>query len=332
MAQLMPLLTATVLFALNAFLQETLPNLGGDEGRIYGQKRGRSEIGKFSMDKEAFQSLLVNLYVPDLEDEEQVKSKELKMLANSEQLLKRVYIALETMNASQRGKALKFLSAVDDSKFLFTFDSGSEIHYLTLEAAKQVFRHKGLSNLLVQGVSGEITKADLRGHLVLKLYDPDTQEAHYVDLGEAHAAASCPMNLLSISLLIKSGCVVHLSQKESYFQIAEGGPKIHFITKNGLFQVVAGPDDQAAEGKEVVAEDETSLPIAQVFATTVDLLTWHRRMRHMNVKSLKAILDRHLVDGFKVSGSSDPKRCGYETCMPNRQDPERAHTQSARVR
>ena len=58
------------------------------------------------MDKEAFQSLLVNLYVPDLEDEEQVKSKELKLLANSEQLLKRVYIALGTMNASQRGKAL----------------------------------------------------------------------------------------------------------------------------------------------------------------------------------------------------------------------------------
>ena len=38
------------------------------------------------MDKEAFQSLLVNLYVPDLEDEEQVKSKELKLLANPEQL------------------------------------------------------------------------------------------------------------------------------------------------------------------------------------------------------------------------------------------------------
>ena len=185
------------------------------------------------MDKEAFQSLLVNLHIPDLEDEEQVKSKELEMLANSEQLLKRVYVALGTMNASQRDKAFKFLSAVDDSTFLFTFDSGSEIHYLTLEAAKQVFRNKGLSNLLVQGVSGEITKADLRGHLVLKLYDPDTQETHYVDLGEAHAAASCPMNLLSIFLLIKSGCVVHLSQKESYFQIAEGGPKIHFLTKNG---------------------------------------------------------------------------------------------------
>jgi hypothetical protein len=138
------------------------------------------------MDKEAFQSLLVNLHIPDLEDEEQVKSKELEMLANSEQLLKRVYVALGTMNASQRDKAFKFLSAVDDSKFLFTFDSGSEIHYLTLEAAKQVFRNKGLSNLLVQGVSGEITKADLRGHLVLKLYDPDTQETHYVDLGEAH--------------------------------------------------------------------------------------------------------------------------------------------------
>ncbi len=157
------------------------------------------------MYKGAFQSLFVNLHLPDVEDEETVKSKELELLANSQQLLQKVYQALGTIYTSQRDKAFKFLSAVDDSKFLFTFDSGSEIQYLTLEAAKQVFRNTGLSNLLVQGVSGEFTKADLRGHLVLKLYDPDTQETHYVDLGEAHAAASCPMNLLSISLLFKTG-------------------------------------------------------------------------------------------------------------------------------
>ena len=264
------------------------------------------------MEKEAFQSLLTNLHLQDPDDE--IKNKELEMLANSEQLLKQVHQAIKKMDRGQLEKALKFTSAVDNTKFLFTFDSGSEIHYITLEAAKLLFKDKGISNLLVQGVSGEITKADLRGHLVLKLYDPETQETHYVDMGEAHAAASCPMNLLSITLLIKSGCVVHLSQKESYFQVFEGGPKIHFITKNGLFQVVAGPEDQAAESEESIVEDDPSLPIAQVFATTVDLLTWHRRMRHMNVKTLKAIFDRHLVDGFKVCGSTDPKRCGCETC------------------
>jgi hypothetical protein len=35
----------------------------------------------------------------------------------------------------------------------------------------------------------------------------------------------------------------------------------------------------------------------------------------MNVKTLKAIFDRHLVDGFEVSGSTDPKRSGCETCQ-----------------
>jgi hypothetical protein len=108
------------------------PNFGGDEGRIYGQKRVRSEIGKFSMYKGAFQSLLVNLHFPDVEDEETVKSKELELLANSQQLLQKVYQALGTMNASQRDKSFKFLSAVDDSKFLLTFDSGSEIYYYRL--------------------------------------------------------------------------------------------------------------------------------------------------------------------------------------------------------
>jgi hypothetical protein len=51
------------------------PNFGGDEGRIYGQKRVRSEIGKFSMFKGAFQSLLVNLHLHDVEDEETVNLK-----------------------------------------------------------------------------------------------------------------------------------------------------------------------------------------------------------------------------------------------------------------
>ena len=72
MAQPMQLLTAAVKSALNSFLQEICPNLGGDEGRIYGQKRGRSEIGKFSMDEKVFQSLQVNLDIPELEDDEQV--------------------------------------------------------------------------------------------------------------------------------------------------------------------------------------------------------------------------------------------------------------------
>ena len=71
MAQPMPLLTAA-LKCPEFVLARDLPNLGGDEGRIYGQKRGRSEIGKFSMDEKVFQSLKVNLHIPDLEDEEQV--------------------------------------------------------------------------------------------------------------------------------------------------------------------------------------------------------------------------------------------------------------------
>ncbi len=68
------------------------------------------------MYKGAFQSLLVNFHLPDVEDEETVKRKELELLANSQQLLQKVYQALGTMKASQRDKAFKFLSAVGDSK------------------------------------------------------------------------------------------------------------------------------------------------------------------------------------------------------------------------
>ena len=39
-------------------------------------------------------------------------------------------------------------------KFIFTFDSASEVHILTLEAALQLFTAQQVSNLRIIGVSG----------------------------------------------------------------------------------------------------------------------------------------------------------------------------------
>jgi hypothetical protein len=73
---------------------------------------------------------------------------------------------------------------------------------MTLETAREFFRDQRISNLRVLGVSGAAKTADLAGHLVILVQAPDGSE-HHLDLGVAHGMAGCPMNLLSVSLLIK---------------------------------------------------------------------------------------------------------------------------------
>jgi len=96
--------------------------------------------------------------------------------------------------------------------FEFVFDSGSTHHILSFDAAVSLFRDPKKSNLRVLGVSGHHTEADLQGRLVLALEDPTTGEKYLVDLGIANSMKECPVNLLSISLLIEAGstCISRL--------------------------------------------------------------------------------------------------------------------------
>ena len=124
-------------------------------------------------------------------------------------------------------------------KFIFTFDSASEIHVLTLEAAMQLFTAQQVSNLRIIGVSGSSTKADLMGHLVIAVEDPSSGVRHHIDLGVSHGMNSCPMNLLSVSLLIKAGAVVHFEQDNCYFQPHVGTNRIPFLNDKACFNSTA---------------------------------------------------------------------------------------------
>ena len=52
------------------------------------------------------------------------------------------------------------------SLFTFTFDSGSDTHLLTLEAARSLLSSQESSYLKVLGVSGVPQRADLQGNLI----------------------------------------------------------------------------------------------------------------------------------------------------------------------
>jgi hypothetical protein len=60
--------------------------------------------------------------------------------------------------------------------FVFTFDSGSEVHVLALEDAVRLLNSQRVSNLDILGVSGASKRADLMGHLIIAVRDPVTKE------------------------------------------------------------------------------------------------------------------------------------------------------------
>ena len=140
----------------------------------------------------------------------------LLLSASPSVLLSLVASAREYVEEAE-GKAMAAAASHDPPKKIFSFDSGSQIHLLTLETAREYFFDHRVSNLRVLGVSG--TKAaDLEGHLVLLLAAPDGTQ-HHLDLGVAHGMAGCPLNLLSVSLLIKMGASLHFEEGNCYFRL-----------------------------------------------------------------------------------------------------------------
>jgi hypothetical protein len=121
--------------------------------------------------------------------------------------------------------------------FLFTIDSGSTVHVLTLKAALDLLSAQRPSDLKIVGVSGACTRADLMGHLVICVRDAVGKE-YVIDLGVAHGMRDCPLNILSVSLLMKAGAVMHFEEGNCYIRPFKEASKIHFVDLgSGLFQL-----------------------------------------------------------------------------------------------
>ena len=83
---------------------------------------------------------------------------------------------------------------------------------LSFDAAMKLFRDLRLSKLRVIGISGKTLAADVSGQLVLDL--SDAHGCRYrVDFGTAHGMRGCPMNILSVSLLVEIGATLHFEKE-----------------------------------------------------------------------------------------------------------------------
>ena len=90
-------------------------------------------------------------------------------------------------------------------------DSGANVHILSYEAALKLLEDAAESYLKVLGVNGASTRADVQGRLVVELLGSSGRK-YNLDLGTAHGMKNCPMNLLSLSLLLDVGAVLHFEK------------------------------------------------------------------------------------------------------------------------
>ena len=97
-----------------------------------------------------------------------------------------VHSVKEKEEISLSDQAVAMSASAELKQFTFTFDSASEVHLLTLEAATQFFSAHQASNLRILGVSGTATRADLMGHLIIAVEDPTSGVRYHIDLGLAH--------------------------------------------------------------------------------------------------------------------------------------------------
>ena len=228
----------------------------------------------------------------------------------SPSLLMKVYSVLQTMPSDSRASVLQASSA-ELEKFYVTFDSGADTHVLSLPAAHALFDQKMLSNLRIIGVGGHPLPAAMMGKLIICVQDPVSLERFIIDLGVAHAMDNCPLNLLSVSLLIKAGATVHFEQGNSYFQVFPGAPPIPFVQRGGMFQLLASKGSLPAD------DPESPLSVAchgQVYGVAADLDVWHQRVRHIPMQDLVKIDKFNLVDGLKLRGRISPSSCSCDAC------------------
>jgi hypothetical protein len=214
-------------------------------------------------------------------------------------------------------------SPASRSQPMGTLDSGSEVHLFTYETAMELFRTLGISKLSVVGINGIPQRADVAGKLILTLKGP-SGKLYRVDLGSAHGMKGCPMNLLSLSLLVKKGAVVHFEDTNCYIIPPGATEKIPLLQNGGLFQVpLKSPsygDHRYAHflgtsGGTEEEDDEMhhSFDLNTYSFLSGDLSLWHKRLAHLPKEKLLRIHGHNLVDGFHLVGNKNAT-CGCDTC------------------
>jgi hypothetical protein len=198
------------------------------------------------------------------------------------------------------------------------FDSGSNIHLLTLKDARSLFSEHKTSNLKVIGVSNVPVVAFAERQLCLSVQDTMGRSCN-LDLGKAFALKDVPMNLISVSDFLKLGAIVHFENDNRFYQAHGDSCLIPLKERDGLFELDVNDWLATAAAATTVDPIVSKIPgvsfavDGKCFGVMGDMHLWHRRMRHMSVSQLNKINKHNLVDGFKVKGNHSTA-CNCDTC------------------
>jgi hypothetical protein len=233
--------------------------------------------------------------------------------------------------SNQYGQIVLNAMRKKEKTYQFSLDSASTEHILTLEDAL-LLRERSGSDLKLLGVSGIPTRADVEGKLLVSVLHEGTE--YRVDLGTSYGVAGCPLNILSVSKLVKQRAVIHLEAGNCYIILdtANHPTKIPIIEVDGMFQITGsevkemqiGTENQPATSEMTTEQpNDKSSTISHTrqgscYAVSADLDLWHRRVRHYNPESLVKIYKDKSVKGFKLknppTGESQRVKCSCESC------------------
>ena len=227
----------------------------------------------------------------------------------------------------------------DDDEVEALIDSGANCHVLSYKAALKLLRDATESYLKVIGVNGSTSSADIQGSLIVDLVGSSGQK-YQLDLGTAHGMKDCPVNLLSLGLLLDVGAILHFEQGNCWIKPpnspqSEGeAERIPLQRVGGLFQIplskVVKPTEMIMNKTNLDANGESAAGVFQCDSEdsstdriscslygqsflSGDLDLWHKRMRHVSKHQLKKMHTLGLVDGFNLKGNTNAD-CGCDTC------------------
>jgi len=210
-------------------------------------------------------------------------------------------------------------AALPAQKLILTFDSASNIHYWKLADARKFFKSRKSSTLTVVGVSATPEKASFEGDLDLTVLDEHGNK--FKLKGRAFASSTLPVNLLSVSVLIGEGAVIHFESGNNWFKPTPTSPRIPLTLRNGLFEMsvhidpCSGKTNNTLPEQSIPPDDSVCYSVnGRVYGLSADLQTWHQRLNHINIDKLKRIQRDNLVHGFSVKRGGGDRVCHCDIC------------------
>ena len=144
----------------------------------------------------------------------------------------------------------------------FALDSGSQVNFCSPSAARRYFMNKRAANLKIVGVAGS-QSATSAGDLKLTVVD-ENGVRFGLNCGVAFSLEKTPLNLLSVSALMKQGTVIHFENGNCWLKHSSSDARISIVQKGGLFLL---PSSKLAAGV-VSADDDGSLALGAAGVTT----------------------------------------------------------------